>query len=334
MVVFAAAATWPSAAHAQDRLASIITKAKLTGADIAQIEAVVPERARKLSEAGANEKERTRARDSLLSTPKTQGASKAGLDAYAEACATSLGPLAASETFAIGFETVDILTELDNANTAGALTKGLTSPHPAVRYKAARALRLLHGKIKNDGAKCKEVLDSLAVAGATERDAIALAAIYEAFNFYPNAADFKFGADCAAALNKLLEGRLKRLRQGGLDESQDLPAFDLAAACQAAAQEEERLQLVHNLTPFVTHAVRRYLDGQTSDDSLQSLSTTVKRMEGCLHTLIKASNKSVPKASLAEELASKAAPDKKREAVRSALDELMTTLKGEPWNLG
>ena len=334
MVVFAAATVWPSSAHAQDHLASIVTKAKLTREDAARIEAEVSDRARKLGEAGTNEKERTKARDRLLGTLKTQGATKAGLDAYADACGGALAPLTASETFAVGLEAISILVELDNPNTARALDTGLGSPHPAARYKAARGLRLLQGKIKSDDAKCKKALESLAAAGAAERDPIVLAAIYQAMNFYPEASDFQFGADLAAALNTLLEGRLTRLREGGLDEQQDLPAFDLAAACQAAAEDTDRVKLVQHLAPFLSSAARRYLDGQASDESLQTLSATVKRMEEPLYALMKASKKSPPKASLADALASKAAPDTKRESVRSALDELMSALKGEPWNLG
>lgn len=334
IVLFAAAAIGPSTALAQDRLASIITKQKLTRQDIAQIEAEVPDRAKKLADAASNEKERVKARDRLLGTVKTQGATKAGLDAYVEVCSKFLESSAASETFTVGFDAVGVLVELNHPNTTEALAKGLGSPHAAVRYKAAKGLRLLQGKIKGDESKCKSAIRALAAAGAAERDPVVLGVIYQAINFYPEDPEFKFGAECASALSVLLEGRLRRLHEGGLDETLDLPAFDLAAACQAAADEPERVRLVRHLAPFLSSAARRYLDGQTSEESAQSLSATVKRMEECLHGLIAASKKSPPRASLAGELASKAATERKQQAVRAALDELTTILKGDPWNLG
>ncbi len=333
IVIFAAAAIGPSTALAQDRLASIITKQKLTRQDIAQIEAEVPERARKLADAASNERERTRARERLLSTARTQGATKAALDVYAEVCSKELESAAASQNFTVGFDAVGVLIELDHPNASGALAKGLTSPHAAVRYRAARGLRLLQSKFKDDESKCRTIIRALAAAGATERDPAVLGMIYQAINFYPDVPDFKFGDESARALNVLLEGRLKRLREGGLDESLDLPAFDLAVACHAAAAEPERIRLAQHLAPFLSHAVLRYLDGHASEEQSAYLSTVVKRMEESMHALIKSSKKSVPKTSLASELASKSAPERKRQAVRAALDELSNILKGEPWNL-
>lgn len=333
VVILIAAACRPSTVAAQDRLAAVVTKAKLTKQDVAQIEAEVPDRVKKLFDAGANEKERARARERLLATVKTAGVTKAGLDAYAEACASRLEPLTTSDLFETGFDAVTVLAEMDNPNTAGAFATALKSKHAAVRYRAARGIKLLHGGLKDDAERCKVAVRALGDAGAGERDPLVLGAIYSALDFYADAPDFQFGADCAGAVAALLAGRAKAAQAGGFDPLVDGQGLALAAASYVSATDAVKTRLVQYSAALLSSAVEVYSDSQTADEYLPTLAGAIKKMEDSVHAMIRASKKSPPEPTISSELSSKAAPAKKQEAAKAALKELMTVLKGDPWNL-
>ncbi|HVP10687.1 MAG TPA: hypothetical protein VMV94_05800 [Phycisphaerae bacterium] len=317
---------------AQDQLAPVMTKAKLAKEDRDSIENAVAERVRRLGDAG-NEKDRGKATEKLVAPIKTQGATKAALDAYADACATQLGTLVLKDSFDTAFNAVRVLLELDNQNAAPALAAALKSKYAAVRYQGARGLQLLHPKLKGEKDKSKAALQLLGDAGAAETDKVVLEAIYQAINFYSDVPDFQSGDDCAHALNTIFAARAKRMTGGPFDELVDEPAFEAAAASYASASPEEQVKLAQYLSLFLSHAVNRYFAGDTAEEYLPTLAGLIKKMEDTLRTMIKASGKDAPQTTISGELGSKASPAKKEAPARSALQNLLAVLKGEPWNL-
>jgi hypothetical protein len=332
MVVVGITAAITSTAFAQDKLAAIMVKPKLTKEDLAQIEAEVSERAKKLADAGS-EKDRTKACEKIVAPVKTQGATKAALDAYAEACSSQFDALVTKDSFETAFDAVRVLLELENQNAASSLAAALKSRYPAIRFRAARGLHALHVKLKGDSDKCKTALHALGEAGASENDKIVLGAIYQAINFYSDVPDFQFGDECAQALNMVFAARVKLLSSGTFDEVVDEPGFDAAAASYGSASADEKAKLARHLAGLLSHAVDRYFAPDTADEYLPTLAGSIKKMEESLRAMIKASDKDAPGATISAAISSKGSLAKKQEPARAALQELLGVLKGDPWNV-
>jgi hypothetical protein len=332
LAVLGLTATITSTAFAQDKLATIVVKQKIAKDDRAQIDAEVPDRVKKLEDA-TNEKDRARACEKLLATAKIQGATKAGLDAYAEACAGLLEPLMTKDPFETAFSALHVAIELDNRNTTPALAAALKSRYAAVRYRAARGIEALHAKLKGDQELSKTALQALGEAGAAEQDRLVLNAIYQAIDFYTEVPDFQLGDDCARALNLVFAARARLLSSGSYDELLDEPGFAAAAACYATAAPEEQVKLAKCMSQFLSHAVDRYFAPDTGEEYLPTLAALIKKIEDPLRTMIKASNKDVPGTTVAGEISGKGAVKKKQPAAQAALQELLAVLKGEPWNI-
>ena len=332
LVVLALTATIASTAFAQDKLATIVVKQKVAKEDRAQIEAEVPDRVKKLAEA-ANEKDRAKACEKLLATIKVQGATKAGLDAYAEVCAGQIEPLVRKDPFENAFAAVQVLDELDNRNTAPALAAALKSRYAAVRYRAARGLQAIHAKLKSEQELSKTTLQALGEAGAAEQDRLVLTAIYQAIDFYSDVPDFQWGGDCAHALNLVFAARARLVSSGAYNELLDEPAFAAAGACYATAPAEEQVKLAKYMSQFLTHAVDRYFAPDTGEEYLPTLAGLIKKIEDPLRAMIKASGKDAPGTTIAGELSGKGAAKKKQPAAQAAMQDLLTVLKGDPWNI-
>jgi hypothetical protein len=332
VVVLGLTAAITSTAFAQDKLATIVVKPKISKEDRAQIDAEVPDRVKKLEDA-TNEKDRARACEKILATAKTQGATKAGLDAYAEACSSLLESLVTKDSFETAFAAVYVLIELDSRGATPALAAALKSRYAAVRYRAARGIQAIHVKLKADQEQSKTALRALGEAGAAEQDRLVLNAIYQAIDFYTDVPDFQLGDDCAHALNLVFAARARLMGSGGYDELLDEPGFAAAAGSYATATAEEQVKLAKYMSGFLSHAVERYFASDTGDEYLPTLAGLIKKIEESLRAMIKASNKEAPGTTVAGEISGKGAAKKKQPAAAAALQELLTVLKGEPWNL-
>ncbi len=333
VVALLAMAVLASPVWAQDRLASIITKDKLSREDQALIAAEVPERVKAFVKAAGSAKSRARERDKIIKTARTPNATKAGLDAYVGACGEEIGPLAGSGDLATALDAVKILIDLDNANASAALTQGLGSKHAAVRFRAARGLQLLHPRLKGESRKCREALQSLGRAGAAEQNEVVLNQIYLAINFSAAIPDFAEATASAKALNDIFESRIARLARGGRNEIVDEPGFDAVAACYASASERSQSDLAQNMAFLLSHSVERYFAEDTNEDYLPTLARLIKKGDDAVRDMIRVENKKAPDRKLGDEIASKVAMPQKRPVVEETLAELITLLRGEPWNI-
>ena len=318
---------------AQDRLEAIVTKRKITNRDRAKIEAEVAQRAKRLADAGKDDHRRNVAREILLKTSQISGTTQAGLDAYAEACASELASLTTSELFETSFDAISVLIELDNVNTAEALAAALRSRHAATRFRAARGLQRMHKKLANHQRACRKILRALGDAGAVEKQDVVLRVIYEAIDLSGDVKNPGAAEGCAHALNTVFESRLEQLESGKRNETVDLPGLRAAANCYAATNAEQKALLIGSVARFLTHTVDRYVAADTAEDHLPVLAKLIKTSEATIHSMIKASQKRPPSKKVGSVLNGRAPTSKTKQDARDALTDLAAILRGDPWNL-
>ncbi len=321
-------------AHAQDSLETIIKSPTISRGQRATMEAEVSQRAKRLADAGPNEPQRADFKEKLIRTAQTKGASAAGLDAYAEICASELTPLVTQNLYEVAQDAVQTLTVLDNASTVPAFAAALTSEHAAIRLMAARGIQTLHAKLANRQAECEEALSALGKAGAVERNEHVLRVIYRAINFPIDVPNFKFADPCAAALNTVFGGRMQQIAGGSRDQQRDAEGLIAAAACYAGAGKEQKSRLMGHMADFLQSAVDRYLNPDTGEDSLTGLAGVVDRIETVIFDMMKQSNVTPPATRLSSRLKGRISDRKKLETeVRSTLNELLSVLEKDPWKV-
>ncbi len=320
-------------ARAQDRLAELMAKAPIERHDRAVIQAEVPERVSRLRSAGTDAKRRAAAVDRLIRPAKTQGATEAALDVYAEVCSRELSSLVASDAFEAAFDSVQVLAELDNANTAEALASAMSSKHAAIRYRAARGIQQLQDKLRSNAAAGRAALRALGRAGAAEADDLALRMIYEAIDAYAEAKGTPFGGDCAWALNKIFAKRIADSASVYIDLAVDEPGFKAASACYAGAGEEQRKDLLSNVYALLAHAVDRYFDPATHPDSRPVLLGLIKTMEDGVTGMIRTSHQNPPIQGVHAAVSARGRDSQKQAEAGAALQLLKDVLRGDPWNI-
>ena len=331
--LIAVTAAMTSAAAAQDRLKSIVTKQKLTVDDVARIQAEVATRARKLAEAGKDPRRRKATRDRLIGTSRIPKATRVGLDAYAQACDEELSPLVMDDDLNVALDAILVLEALDNAKTADALAQALSSPHEAVRYKAARGLELLHKEIAKQADACRTVLAALGRAGAVEKSEPVLRMIYRALHFSADVPNFRYAHECAAALNAVYAGRLRRLRQGSRDEWKDAPSLAIAADCYANATADQQRELVKHLAAFLAHDVDRYCDNSTAEEYYPTIAGLVADVEKILRRMIRDAGATPPSDRVSAHVKPSRPDARMKRDARAAVKSLKAVLAKPPWNL-
>ncbi|MBN2561732.1 MAG: hypothetical protein JXQ75_12460 [Phycisphaerae bacterium] len=317
-------------ALAEDQLAETVKKEQITNRDRAEIKGEVVERVKDLAGAGTDQDQRERRREKLISTARTPGASKEGLDAYAEACAERLADVTTSDPWQTGFDAIWVLEALDNVKTAEALATGLKSAHSAVRYRAAKALCGLHGRLSGDAPAFRSVLRALGTAGAQERQEVVLRMIYKAIDFDAAVKDGPLADECAKALNSVFAGRLQQLRAGKRNETIDEAGYEIADACYPGASAAEQKELIRHMAQFLRHAVGRNFSEDTAEGYRPTLAELIGKAERIIHKMIEASKGRVPARTVSDALGSRTEAE---QAARDALAELMAVLRGDPWNL-
>lgn len=320
--------------HAQDSLEALIKSQTISRTQRATMEAEVSVRVKRFVDAGSNAERRAEARDRLIRTAQTKGASKAGLDAYAEICSNELKPVMGNSAYDISQDAMLILTTIDNPFTVDAISTGLESQHAAIRLMAARGIQALHAKMGDRPSECETALSALAKAGAAERNELVLRVTYRAINFPADAPGFKYADSCAAALNSVFHARLQQLAGGSRNEHRDAEGLTAAAACYAGASSDQKIQLMRHLADFLQSAINRYFDPDTGDESHSALADIVDRIETVIHGMMKQSNVTPPSVRLAARLRGKVSDRKKQEAdVRAALTDLQAILAKDPWKI-
>lgn len=322
-----------SSAFAQDALASIIKKSDLTQRDRARIEAEVPQRVKRLEEAGTDDKARERARDRLISTAKTDGATKAGLDAYAAAVSSAIEPLTKTKTSTLGMDVLDILIDLNNPNTCTALATALESNLPEVRYRAARGIQRLHKEIAASDRFSRTVLSALGNAGKKEDSDLTLRMIYEAINFQADVEDFRYRNYQADALVDIFDARIARMQSAAIDQFVDLIGVETAAKAYTDADARQRTRLISDLLIFLDTSIARYFAGDTSDEARPMIARLVQQIENGMHEMIGASGSTPPREKIGDALRGGGDLDTKRQSMLTARDALLQILRGDPWRI-
>lgn len=330
IVVTAGMLLVPAISRASDELEPIVRKDALAASDRARIETIVAQRAKKLEDAADKPSSLRDARDFLIATATVDKATRSGLDAYAEACASALSPAITGDKLALGLESIQVLLKIDSVRTSDALAGGLRSPFAAVRFRAASGLKSLHKQLASDTSACRGILSALGRAGAEETDEFALRAIYEAINFKADVPAFKACDEIAAALNEVFRSRLDSLRSIGRDEWKDIPGFEAAAACFKESNDSHRRELVRNLYRFLENAAERYAAEGTTDQYVPTLVSTTESAERALSTMAREGGASEITSSLSTSMKSKRT-DASRKAVRDALKSLKSALSKTPW---
>ncbi len=321
-------------ASAQDSLETIIKSPTISRTQRATMEAEITVRVKRMADAGANDVRRTDARERILRTAQIKGASVAGLDAYAEICASQLVPLFSNPLYEMEQDVTLLLTDLNNPNTVRAFAVALESKHAAVRLIAARGIQTLHKKLADRQSECEDALTALGKAGAAERNEHALRVIYQAIDFPADVPNFKYMDACAGALNSIFDARLQQLRGGSRDEQRDAEGLTSAAACYAGASADQKARLMGHLADFLQLAIDRYFDPDTGDESHPHLADAVDRLETAIFGMMKQSNVTPPSIRMAGRLKAKVSDLKKLETeIRASLKELHSQLEKEPWKL-
>lgn len=324
-------ATTPAAVSA-DVLESVVKKAKLDRADRAKIEAEITVRVKRFMDAAGNPRRRRNARQELIATSRIPGATSAGLDAYAEACADELNGPIHNKKLMVALDAINILVALDNQNTAAALARALSSEHVSVRYAAADGIRALHKTLAKRRSACRNILRALGRAGETERHELVLREAYRAINFKADVANFQSTDEAAQALARVFAARSEQLSKGSHDEWKDLEGYIAAADCYADANPDTQRELIRHLAHFLTIHVERYAAPDLADAYLPTLRKTVRSLEKSIHGMMRTSKVSPPGKTVSAAIRKKPGNRSKRKA-RAALTELNALLKREPWNL-
>ncbi len=331
---FIAAALVPGvtrSASAQDVIAGIIQKKSLSRNDLATMEAEISQRVKRLA-SGANPDQLEEARDRMLKTAQTSGASEAGLDAYVEISARELAPLVSGGAFDVAFHTALLLNALHHVKTIDALAQALSSKHDAIRYMAAKGIQRLHRQAKDRQAECQLALRTLGRAGASERDEHVLRAIYQAIDFPADVSDFAYGQDCAGALLEVFGSRARAWASGSRDELKDEAGLEAAARCYASASDRQKSELVRYLSEYLGMTVDRYFDDDTAPEYRRTLAALIGRTEEIIRGIMEGARVTVPSARIA--LNPRAGDQAKEEkGARSAMSGLLAVLRGPPWNI-
>ncbi|MCG8404399.1 MAG: hypothetical protein MI923_04280 [Phycisphaerales bacterium] len=314
-----------SVTFARDTLESIIKKSKLTDNDVIRIEQEVADRAKKLAEAGKKSERRKQAREVLLATVRINKASQAGLTAYAQACDSELGNLVTNSQLTVAFDAVLILVDLDSSETAKALARALLSEHPAVRYRAARGIQMLHKKIAVSQEASAMVLRALGRSGAMEKDEHVLRMIYEAINFHAGVRNFQHANESARALNEVLAGRVNQLKAGSRDEWKDKAGYEAAVDCYSGATPDQRRTLIKHMVRFLNNHLDRFFHEETAKRYLKTLKRHVKDVEKAIHEMMTESKVNPPSNLVGDHLRSKPSSKTERKA-RDAMAELTDAL--------
>lgn len=318
-------------ASGQDSLADIAKSAQITARQRATMEAELSIRVKRLKDAGSNSSLRAEAKERILRTAQTAGASRAFLDAYAEICANELTSLITGDALEPAAEALLILMDLDNAATSDALVEGLGAKHASVRLMSARAIQRLHGKLSGDGGKSRAVLRALGRAGAKESDEFVLRVIYQAIDFKASAKSFS-AADAAEALVTVFDARVQSLASGSRDELKDEAGIEVAARCYADAKPGDKARLIGSMSAFIDNALTRYFDPDTAPEYLATLSRMTTRIEEAVRDMAKASGVNLSCDRL--KLNPRASDRMKQEPdARKVLDCINKALSGNPWNI-
>lgn len=321
----------PTLSRAQDSLDSIIKSKDISRSQEATMEAEVALRFRRLLDAKSPDS-RESARERIIKTASTPGASPAGLAAYAKICAAESINMVSGDSLDQGTDGVIVLTSLENANTADALAEALKSRHAVVRLMAARGIVQLHAKLKDDASKCRRLLAALGRAGAAEQDSIVLRVIYQAIDFKAKNASFKHASESADALVAVLEARLSMLEGGLRDETSDESAVDAAMHSYGDAGKSTQSKLISAMSRYLAVCVDRYFDPDTASDYLPTLGRLAGRIDDAIRKMAADSKASISCDKL--KLSPKSAGNKKQhdEAVK-VVDCISTALSGDPWNV-
>ena len=322
-----------SSVQAQDRLDAIMKKEKLTQQDKATLKAEVAQRCNRLLEPDTSPELRADQREKLVRSAKIDGASPAGLEAYAEYCAEELIGTVAGENYALALAAIMTLVDLDHAKCMEAYVAALASEHAAVRYLGAKGIKDVQVRVKDDRGACSTALGALGRAGATEKDELVLRMVYEAIDFPKVAKDFKFGGECAAALSAVFAGRLAKLEAGSRDELKDGPGIAYATTIYKQASPEQQAELIGLIERLMESAVNRYFESDTAKEFRPRLAGLINQEEQAIHAMIEASGKKPPGKKVEEALKGGSASDNQKAEAKAAMDDLRKVLAGEPWKL-
>lgn len=332
IAILIGSAVTPVAAQGRDELEAIVRKDKLTAGDRATIETVVNQRAKKLLDAAGKPKPLREARDVIIATSRVDKATAAGLEAYAGAVTQALTSSVGTDDLSLGLEITQILIALDHAQTSDALAAALSSPHSAIRYRAAVGIRSIHTKVVGDRSAARTVLSALARAGAGEAHELVIRAIYEAVDFKKTIPSAQIGDECASALCDIFAGRLGRLARGSRDEWIDASGFEAAGRCFSDALDSRKRVMVERLFGFLEFHVARYVDKDTTAEYVPTLVRTTQTLERVLRDILRTANANAP-SSLAAAAMAPNRSESAAAAVRKALSEWKSALNKSPWPL-
>ncbi len=328
----ALAAALPASVQARDLLEEILKKDTLGPRDLATIDQEVDQRAKDLENAAGNPDRREQARENLLQSARNRRATQPFLDAYADNCQKHLRSFLSGANLEPALDAVLVLAELKNVNVAPALEAALRSQHAAVRYTAARAASELHKPFAAQPAAARPLIQALGGAGASEKDELVLARMYEALDFVADVPDFPLAPDCAQALNVIFARRLGELQAGGHDEWKDLPAYVAAANCYPRAGAAEQARLVQHLVALLANHVERYFEPEAPPQYVRKIGQIAGEAEKALYKMLRASNVSPPSEKVSAALSNRPTAARMKRAT-SALEEIKSLTRGAPWNL-
>lgn len=321
-------------AHAQTDMAALAGKRQFSRSELAEIASWVQEKAAALRRAQRST-DRVRVRDDFLRLLGEAGVTQEFREAFGRECGRSLKPLLGNTDVIIAHTAVQIIAQCSAAASCDALATALSSPHAAVRYRAARAIEALHGRLKLP-QEYEPVLDALGQAGAAETDPIVLDRIYRAVDF-GGGGQFAGQAAIAKALVTILDARLKAFENGVRHESVDVPAFEAAGRVYAAVRDEElRNKLVTALARYLAYGGERYLELGPASGGV-ALAAPVQHCEEALVQIVRSANGagSPPTVRVAAQMTANGDEKTIRKALAGWIGDKSDrgVLNGPPWNL-
>lgn len=320
-----------TAASAQESpLDALVTKPQITRQDRGVLNAEVAQRVKRLNEGGPKLDE---ARERILKPARTSGASKAFLEAYAEACAKELSGTPNSDDFDLALAATLILLDFDQPGVVEPLAGALSSKYPGVRYLAIQGLRKRTRWYADNQELCSTVLKSIARAAAAERDPLVARPLFAALVVRPASGDFKHAALGASVVAEVLDSTMQGSAEDRGDEQIIRSLCEAAAAYYPAARPEDRAAMARAVLELLRRSAARVFD-PTAEAQAAAATRQAELIEGTLLEFMNQSKATPPKRKVSDALKGRAADSAKAEAeVRVGLAELKKVLQGEPWNL-
>lgn len=275
--------------------------------------------------AADTDKSRSSERQKLVAT--VRGGNEAFRGAVAAVVAKELGA-ALKQPVEQATDAAMVLAALEHPAALRETTDALASRYAGVRYLAARSLKAMQPKLETP-EQYNTALIALGETGATETDAVVMAAIYEAIDFAAGREKFPGAASEGAAVARVLSARLEQ-GAAAFDPTIDTAAFAAAFRVGAEIKDPPR-----ELTEALARSLKWMAESTVSGGSA-GMAEAVGECEAALYRILEKHGTQTAGLTRLQDLLQGEPDAQKVNAALAKLcggDGVKGVLNSAPWNL-